>query len=141
MTEGVVIQIITTLGLVVVAIIGNRKLNRIGSDAKATLRQTENDHQTSEFPNLRDELTATRGLVHGVDRKLDRAQSWLADLAEADRHHEQALDRKTQATDRALAVAVQDRERELALLRREIPAMIQREIKSHVADCPLRRDT
>ncbi|MEE6280135.1 hypothetical protein [Georgenia sp. MJ170] len=124
----VLAALVNGVALVLVAIVGNRKLKRIEADTKASREQVENDHLADEYPNLRDELTATRGLIHGIGRKLDRAVSWLQDLTEADRHHEQALDRKAEAADRALAVAVRERERELSLLRRELPEMIQREL-------------
>ena len=59
MTEPITLQIITVLGGVIVALIGNRKLNRIGGDAREARDQTANSHGT----NLRDDLDRIEGKV------------------------------------------------------------------------------
>lgn len=75
----VVGQIITAAGLVVVAVIANRGRKH----SQVVREQVENDHQTSENPNLRVDLDekeraseerdrALAGKVEQVDRKLDR---------------------------------------------------------------------
>lgn len=127
MTENITIQIITTLGLVVVAWLGNRKLNRIGSDAKEAREQTANSHQNAEFPNLREELTAVHAdvrevaeIVRGHDRHLERLDRHLEDLHTEDTHIEDTIDRKTAANARALAAAVDERNTLYSQLRQEL---------------------
>ena len=85
MTEAIWVAIIVQSGGVVVAIIaGARKLGAIGRDTKATLAQTENEHQDAEYPNLRDEVTAIRELLveqSGQTRGLKKSVGGLhADL-------------------------------------------------------------
>ncbi|WP_454728842.1 hypothetical protein [Cellulosimicrobium protaetiae] len=138
MSDPVIIQLVSTAGLIVVAILGNRKLNRIGADAKASRQQTENEHAEAEYPNLRDELTATRGEVKGMARHLAHLARWMRDLATADTDLEAAADRAARKAARDLARAVEERDEKLAELREEIPRVIRSELAQHVEDCPLR---
>ncbi|MGN7703526.1 hypothetical protein [Cellulosimicrobium sp. 22601] len=152
MSDAVIIQLITTGGLIVVAILGNRKLNRIGADAKATRDQAENEHAEAEYPNLRDELTATRevakqalseskaakGATHGLTRQVARLVSWLEDLTTGSESTDDAIERVKTSGARALARAVEERDEKFAELREEIPRVIRDELAQHVADCPLR---
>jgi len=151
-SDPVIIQLVSTAGLIVVAILGNRKLNRIGADAKASREQTENEHAEAEFPNLRDELTATRdvakqaldesraakGATHGLTRQVARLISWLEDLTTGSASTDDAIERAKAAGARALARAVEERDEKIAELRQEIPRVIRAELEQHVADCPLR---
>lgn len=66
MDTQITVQIIATVGLVVVAWIGNRKLNRIGADAKEARNQTANTHET----NLRDDLDDLHAGVREVTRQV-----------------------------------------------------------------------
>ncbi|OCI31039.1 hypothetical protein [Oerskovia enterophila] len=69
MSDAVVVQLITTAGVILVAALGKVKLDRIGRDAREAREQTANEHADAEYPNLRDELTAMRGdLSAGLDR-------------------------------------------------------------------------
>ena len=54
-----IVAVVGAVGLIAVALI-NRKINAIGRDVVATRVQTENEHQGTEYPNMRDELTAAR---------------------------------------------------------------------------------
>lgn len=135
MTESITIEVITTVGLIVVAWLGNRKLNRIGKDAKVTRHQTENSHQGAEYPNLRDEITAVHadvraitGTLKGHGRRFDHIESNLADLHTEDDLIGTTIDRKGLAAARALTA-----------LREEIPDLIKVEISQHVQACPLRQ--
>lgn len=73
MSEALGIQLITTVGLIVVAIIGKLKLDAIGRDARASRVQTENEHEDTEYPNLRDEVTAIRTAVSGLAGTVEAA--------------------------------------------------------------------
>jgi hypothetical protein len=66
MSDPVVIQLITTAGVIVVAILGKVKLDRISRDTRVTREQTENSHADTEYPNLRDEVTAMRETLGDV---------------------------------------------------------------------------
>lgn len=152
MSDAVIIQLITTGGLIVVAVLGNRKLNRIGADAREARDQTANEHADAEYPNLRDELTETRdvaaraaaeakaakGATHGLTRQVARLASWLEDLSTGSESTDDAIDRAKTAAARALARAVEERDEKLDELRQEIPKVIRAELEQHVADCPLR---
>lgn len=69
----VYVQLIATFGLVVVALIGNRKLNRIGADAKEARDQTANTHDT----NLRDDLDELRNRQATLGDELKSQQATL----------------------------------------------------------------
>lgn len=135
MTESIIIQLITTAGIIVVAWLGNRKLNRIGKDAKVTRNQTENSHQNAEYPNMRDEITAVHadvraitGTLKGHDRRFDHIARNLVDLHTEDDLIGTTIDRKDLAAARALTA-----------LREEIPDLIQSQISQHIQACPLRQ--
>jgi len=154
MTEQIWVQLITTAGLIMVAWLGNRKLNRIGADAKLSAEQTVNSHQEAEFPNLRVELTAVHadvramskkvtsmsssvqeisGVVQGHDRHFKRIERNLKDLHDADEHFDETLDRDRVAATRALTSAVATRNQKLEELRDEI--------SQHIESCPWRPGT
>ena len=139
MTEPVVLQAITTLGVVVVAWLGNRKLNGIRDDSAVARAQTENDHANADYPNLRDELTATRGLIHGLGRQLGGLEQWVKDLASGSERIDDTITRKALVAARELAASVEERdERIKEVLRKDVPEIVARQIDRHVADCPLR---
>lgn len=139
MSEPIILQVITTLGVVVVAWLGNRKLNGIRDDSAVARAQTENDHANADYPNLRDELTATRGLIHGLGRQLGGLEQWVKDLATGSERIDDTITRKALVAARELAASVEDRdERIKELLRKDIPEIVARQIDRHVADCPLR---
>ncbi len=156
MSDPVVINIITTLGLIVVAIIGNKKLNRIGGDARTAAAQTANEHADAEYPNLRDELTAVRegqrDLRISVGRLSDAQDAIRQDIGglhsevrtvrgditgmRADARH----DRLAVASVREdLDTAVRERTAAIEQLRTDIPDLIGVAVSGHVEACPLRR--
>ena len=109
MTESIVIQVITTLGLVLVARVGNRKFNKIGSDTKVTRHQIENSHQNAEYPNPFDEITAVHqnvrgisGIVEGQDRRFAHIDRNLEDFHRGDGLIESTIDRESLSATRAL---------------------------------------
>lgn len=131
MTEPVTLQIITTVGLVVVAWLGNRKLNRIDGNAREAREQTANEHADAEFPNMRDEITALHTDVRGLRNDV------LA-LHDEDASLDDTMSRQGIRTQRAIDRAMADSDQQIDRLREEIPVMISRQIIKHVADCPLR---
>lgn len=74
MSDAIVVQLITTAGVVLVAVLGKIKLDRIGRDAREAREQTANEHADAEYPNLRDELTAMRGEVSAGLGRLEDGQ-------------------------------------------------------------------
>jgi len=154
MSEPIVIALITQAAAVMIVLLQqNRKLNRIGGDAREAREQTANNHANAPYPNMRDELTATRdeltatrdevtavrGLLHGISRQVSRLETWLRDVSADGAAIEDTLDRKSLAATRALAAAVAERDERIAeLLRKDVPELIRRQLSQHVADCPLR---
>lgn len=159
MSDAVIIQLIVTVGGIVAVVLGNKKLNRIRADTAATREQAENEHADAEYPNLREELTATReavvevggvataaldeakaakGATHGLTRQLARLTSWLEDVSTGSEDTDDALDRVQAGAARALARAVKERDEKLAELRDEVPALVRDALTQHVTDCPLR---
>lgn len=156
MSDAIIVQLITTVGLVVVAVIGNRKLNRIGQDARTTAQQTANEHHDAPFPNLRDELTAVRegqeDLRVSVGRLADAQDATRQDVGglhsevrtvrnditgmRTDARHDR---REIAEVSARLDDAVRDRNNALEGLRREIPGVIATAVEGHVDSCPLRR--
>lgn len=139
MTEPVVLQAITTLGVVVVAWLGNRKLNGIRDDTTVAREQIENDHANAEFPNLRDELTATREDVRAMRNEIRGLHAEDATLDDTMTRQEIRTQRQI---DRATALSDQQidrlREEVPVMIRREVPAFIAIALSHHVGDCPLR---
>lgn len=141
MTEAVWVQIVTALGLVVVAVINKRDSRATRSavravaadaaaareDTAAVREQTENSHAGAEYPNLRDQQDAQLALSRethdqvlalaevqrGQDRRLDRIERQTADLRRADEATDDTLDRHELDHARALARAIADRDRAL----------------------------
>ena len=137
LTEPVMVQMITTLGLVITAILGGRKLNKVGRDAKEARDQTANTHETNlrddldsqhasvieglkevilDIRGLRDDHQATRkdiGILHGAIRGVVRDITGL---------------RETDSQARSeLAAAVAERNEELNRVRLDIPSLIRQE--------------
>lgn len=140
MDPQIIVALIGMFGLVISTHISqNRKLGRIETNSQVTRAQTENDHAGADYPNLRDELTATRGLIHGVGRQLGGLEQWVRDLAEGSDRIDSTITRKALAAARDLAVSVEERDQRIAeLLRKDVPEIVARQIDRHVADCPLR---
>lgn len=97
MTEGIIVQLITTAGLIIVAWLGNRKLNRIRDDTQETRKQTENEHKDEPYPNMRDELTAVRTSVERMDNRLEM---YIADVDKDARSTRHSLERHIKASER-----------------------------------------
>lgn len=137
------IAVITQAAAVVIVLLQqNKKLNRIGVDAREAREQTANDHAGADYPNLRDELTATRGLIHGLVRQLGGLEQWVRDLATGADRIDDTISRKALIAARELSDFKEEREERLTrMLRQDVPEIVRREIAQHVADCPLRRPT
>lgn len=141
MSEGVIIQTITTIGLVVVAIIGNRKLNRIGTDAREANEQVSNTHSKNFRDDLDEKVEGLSGQIRAVAEWQKRTERWLRDLGKADHQIEDTVDREALAAARDLKAAVDERNLRIEELRRDIPAIVREAIGGHVIDCPLRDDS
>lgn len=140
MDPQIIVALIGMFGLVISTHISyGRKLGRIETNSQVTRAQTENDHGDADYPNLRDELTATRGLIHGLGRQLGGLEQWVKDLATGSERIDNTITRKALAAARDLAVSVEERDQRIAeLLRKDIPEIVARQINRHVTDCPLR---
>lgn len=156
MTEAVWVQIVTALGLVVVAVINKRdsratrrELSAVATDVRVTRDHTENEHLDAPYPNMRDEITSVRETVEGMaqvqrgqDRRMERIERQTADLRDAGDATDDTLDRYQSRHARALADAVADRKRDMADLEarfeRRVPELITAALEGHVAACPLR---
>lgn len=72
MTETVIVQIITTAGVVIVAfmqLLTNRRLKTVGEDAAEARNQTKNTHET----NLRHDLDEVKDKMTGLDEAVGQA--------------------------------------------------------------------
>lgn len=118
MTEGIWIAIITQAGAFVLAVIGMwRKLGRIDD-------QTTNSHTATKYPNLRDELTATREAIEaqaeiietiaqtttGHENRLARTETHLSDVARMLQQTHTFLDITRNSTDQRLDRIIADRD-------------------------------
>lgn len=146
LTETVIVQAITTLGIVLGALITvglplRKKLTVIGKDAQEAREQVKNSHTTNlreegderhaeiteslteltrDVRGLRDDHEATRrdiGVVHGAIRGVRQDVQGLREADEQGRQELQA--------------AVSERHREINRLRSEIPIIIRREITNN----------
>lgn len=127
MSEAIVIALITqAAGVVVVLLQQNRKLERIGSDAREARDQTANNHGT----NLREDLDR-------IESKVDRFGADVRALHDEDEELGHTVSRGQVRAQRALARAIDDRNEQLDRLREEIPVMIRRHVNQHIAHCPL----
>lgn len=152
------IAAISTITVAIITARTNVKLKRIDANAQATADQTVNNHEDTEFPNLRDEQTAMRnkvssveatlgemkqeqialrGSVHGVTAAVSRLEEWLRDQAKGTAYLEDTITRKELAATRALAAAVEERniqfaERDKSLLefQRTLPEVIARTVNA-----------
>ena len=136
----VVVAVVGASAVIIPALISQRRtLGRIETNSQVTRAQTENDHGDADYPNLRDELTATRGLIHNLDRKFGGLEQWVKDLATADQRIDDTITRKALLAARDLAVSKEERDERIAeLLRKDVPETVSRQIARHVRDCPLR---
>ncbi|GAA2237784.1 hypothetical protein GCM10010401_07490 [Rarobacter faecitabidus] len=142
MTDAVAVQTIVTVGGIVMLLIQQR---RQGKRISRIDDQTSNSHSETEFPNLRDEVTAiredtraTRGIVHGLERRVGGVEAHLQDLGRHDDSIEDTIRRKEAAASRDLKAAVEERNAQIAELTRTIPIIVREAIGAHVGACPLR---
>ncbi|MBZ2197284.1 hypothetical protein [Occultella gossypii] len=134
MSDVVIGQIIQAIGLVVVAFVGGRKLNRIGKDARTSATQTENEHSDGDYPNLRDELTSVRTSVEKAVHEIGGVRSEVGDLRgevgdlrgelRGVRKDVVGLHQEDAQIRDELALAVTERERRLTSLSRSIPGVV-----------------
>lgn len=124
-----IISVIGTVSVIVVTIItarSNERIKKIELDAAATREQTQNEHATAEYPNLRDELTATRESVEALARSQDRTnkltEDYIRDVDKSVRATQKSLERHTTLAESRLD---------------EIPQLIEIAIKTHSTTCPL----
>lgn len=145
MTEAIIVALIANLALIIKSMIDQRA---IAKDAKIARDQTANSHET----NLRDDLDGVAGRLSDISKDLQKLQTGLESQGasidrikeklelqhEDDEFLKERLERAREYHDNALLMAVQDRHTELALLRRDIPEIIDAKLAEHVHDCPLR---
>lgn len=124
------ISIVGTISIIAVTVItarSNERIKKIELDAAATREQTQNEHATAEYPNMRDELTATRmalkALSESQERQMDTLKGYVRDVDESLRAVRHSADRQADLVDSRF---------------QEIPGLIDVSISSHIADCPLR---
>lgn len=124
------ISIVGTISIIAVTVItarSNERIKKIELDAAATREQTQNEHATAEYPNMRDELTATRmalkALSESQERQMDTLKGYVRDVDESLRAVRHSADRQAAMVDSRF---------------QEIPGLIDVSISSHIADCPLR---
>ena len=116
MTEPILVQAISSIGLIVVAGLqwlaarrekardkANEKrdevLAKVREDAAVARAQTENAHAEADYPNLRDELTAVR---EGQERGFDRVERYMRDVDRSARATAHSLDRHIEDAERSL---------------------------------------
>lgn len=86
----VIAAVIVAVGSAIAIVASQRaKLRQIASDARAAADQTTNSHEEAEYPNLREELTATRSLVAEVRQDIGGLRAEIRQL-----HTDQSDDRK-----------------------------------------------
>ena len=156
--DGPLSTLITAGGLIAVAIINARqgaRLKRIDHNSSTAAEQTANDHEGAQYPNLREEHTATRlkveqiegdvrevrGMIHGVERSMKAVERWLADISRGHEDLTASIDRKDEAQRFALAAAVEERNNALAQrdhlfnqLQADIPTLVRQQIDAHLRD-------
>ena len=114
MTEPIIIQAITTLGLIVVAVlqvITHQRTKALSDDVRVVRGQTENEHKDAQYPNLRDELTAIR-------LGLERAERYIKDVDADVRRDRETMHRHIDYADGVVA----ETRKELADLKATCPA-------------------
>lgn len=119
MTENVLVQVVTTLGVVVVAVVqalSHRRLKAIGADAKEARDQTANTHSS----NLREDMDKIAADAKKAAVAAERAAEHTKDVDESVRALRHSVDRKTDE----LAEHISD-------LEHTIPQRIDRAIGRH----------
>ena len=120
MTEPIIIQTITTLGLIVVAVlqvIAHQRTKALSEDVRVVRGQTENEHNDAEYPNLRDELTAIR---LGLERADERTERYIRDVDADVRRDRETMQRHIEHSD----ALVNEARREFAEFKAACPARI-----------------
>ena len=131
MTEPIIVQSITTLGLVLVAVlqvIAHRRTKELSEDVRVVRGQTENEHKDAQYPNLRDELTAIR---LGLERADARTERYIHDVDADQKATRDALDRHIDAADRIVEDAKRDMDARMA-------ALVAEGMRAHTSDCAMR---
>ena len=131
MPEPVLIQIITTGGLIVIAIvqvIASKRQKRIEDDVRVTRSHTENKHQNDEYPNLRDEVTAIR---RTVERGFEQTHRYVKDVDVDQKATRDALDRHILTAERIVEDAKRDVDEHMA-------ALVAEGMRAHTSDCAMR---
>lgn len=124
MSDAVIIQIIQVVGLVVVAIVGGKKLRTIGADAKEARDQTANSHADADYPNLRADLDAKfEGLSKDIGNLRGEVGLVRGDLRGVRKDVVGLHQEDAQLRDE-LALTVSERDRRLASLSRSIPGVV-----------------
>ena len=120
MTEPIIVQSITTLGLIVVAVlqvISHQRTKVLSEDVRVVRGQTENEHKDAEYPNLRDELTAIR---LGLERADERTERYIRDVDADVRRDRETMQRHIEHSDSV----VNEARREFAEFKAACPARI-----------------
>lgn len=125
-----IISIVGTVSVIVVTIItarSNERIKKIELDAAATREQTQNEHATAEYPNLRDELTATRkalqSLAESQERQMTTLEGYIRDVDKTVRATQHSAERQATLVDSRFS---------------EIPGLIETGIRAHLLACPLK---
>lgn len=125
-----IISIVGTVSVIVVTIItarSNERIKKIELDAAATREQTQNEHATAEYPNLRDELTATRkalqSLAESQERQMTTLEGYIRDVDKTVRATQRSAERQATLVDSRF---------------NEIPGLIETSIRTHSLACPLK---
>ena len=127
MTEPIIVQSITTLGLIVVAVlqvISHQRTKALSEDVRVVRGQTENEHKDAQYPNLRDELTAIR---LGLERADERTERYIKDVDDDVRRDRETMHRHIEYADGVVA----DARRELADLKATCPARSARRVNEN----------
>lgn len=137
----IIVSAITAIVAIIVAVItgrNNERLKRIEIDSAATREQTQNEHATAEFPNMRDELTATRMAVGASAESQELALNALAESLERQMATLEGYIRDVDKTVRATQHSA-ERQASLVDLRfSEMPGLIETSIRAHSLACPLK---
>ena len=127
MTEPIIIQTITTLGVVVVGIlqaIAHRRTKALSDDVRVVRGQTENEHKDARFPNLRDEVTELLNQVMEIKRGMERADArtdrYIKDVDADVRRDRETMQRHIEYSD----AVVNEARREFAEFKAACPARI-----------------
>ena len=131
MPEPVLIQIITTGGLIIIAIVqvvASKRQKRIEDDVRVTREHTENSHRGAPYPNMRDEITAIR---RTIERGFEQTNRYVKDVDVDQKATRDALDRHIDAADRIAEDARRDMDARMA-------ALVAEGMRAHTSDCAMR---